>query len=1479
MAGSKHRRLVRPVKPTRVDWGQRIARLLCLLFALVGLVPLSGGLLLHSAPAKRWAASETSRLLLQELGLSATFRVELSLIPLRLSILDLAVVDKERSTPAVAAELIAVSPRFFSLLAGRIDVGDIELENSSIRLNIQDGQVQNIALHVPDSQGDTHFTRAPFRSLAITNVNVDLQLDGHRAEIEGVDLDVIAEKELTFDIALRALGAKTTTSHALADTSQAKTSKDKLKSPDTSSNGSVADVTSPSIDEDRLCALELRAHVSKDEVIVRRLSLVGSLDADPRATFEAKCDDNPDQQFALRLSQFKIGGLKNKLPTFKGHVMAKLPLFAIERASPTNQGEGWAGYSGSVVYDETTRLPKLDGKLSGERLKFGGVKIADRLSADLQVSDQLITIAQMSVGWGNGQAQLKDVQVRPFEKGMPIRIEHLSGHGVDLPGVLRDIDVTHHAWVDWNFGEIEVDQIVGTVSPFSIDGAVEGHTKDFVIWDRGFDDPQRRKMLGIPQASVTGRFRANERALDFYNFDLRFGSSSHVPVDLVSIGFFPLELIVKTKPEGGEIELAELGPIADLTLSGKSKVVADLKGPMFHPVLKGTLQVNDLIIGGFSAGNVEQTSVTFEPLFVTFDDLKGRKGNLDYRLPHARLSFDGPATVEFKTDVESPRFSVHEFLNVFHFDEDPRFADLAGDGKVRGTVRYLLGGPEDRCGAGRLLISGNVELRTAAFLGEEYSGGSGEFSLDWFDIEAGQRGMSLAVPTLTLRKGSGSVFGSVMVKSGGDLSGNFLATQIPLTHIDSLKTEFARLDGFISGAGQLGGNIDALQLGAQLSISELKTGGASFAPSHINVDMKRAPTKADPLAQLSGCGRPISGTNVATTNETEGELLINGELFGSQIVVRDLHIEQKADPVVQGEVELNQFDLSQIDAITQIPGSSRRISSGRLSGKLQLEEVLINAPFQSKARLEVTKVEIQTGGVGVQLADQPFLVLLSDRQLKSEGLALKAIAPGGQTAIIDADFLVKSDQNVQGALRLRPTSLALLAALAPGIKRADGSLSAELNVTGSLARPKINGAFDVDQGLVVLEGVNEAIQDLSVHAEVDETGIHLKKGKAHFSDGELSVKGEVPFVDGSLGQLELSVAARRVRWKANEGVNVMLDADLKVVTRGKQTEAESLPVISGTVDILSASYDKAMSITADISTLTTRGDKTEISGYEVGKDNLELDLLIRSSRPLNVKNELVQATLRLDPAGLRITGTDQRFGAVGTVEVQTGGRIFLRRNEFELKSGLVRFNDPTRLRPEVDVSAVTEYRRYKLTGSQGQSSATDSGSSTVGSGNWRILMHAYGSPENLKVDLTSDPPLAQDDIFLLLTVGLTRTELDQSRNSGVGSSVALEALGTLSGAESAVTDVVPVDEFRFGSTYSSRSGRTEPTVTIGKRLSDRIRASVTTSLSETSEVRSNVEYRATQNLSVEGSFDNASNVASATGGNLGGDVRWRVEFR
>src|SRR5207237_6059799 len=112
-----------------------------------------------------------------------------------------------------------------------------------------------------------------------------------------------------------------------------------------------------------------------------------------------------------------------------------------------------------------------------------------------------------------------------------------------------------------------------------------------------------------------------------------------------------------------------------------------------------------------------------------------------------------------------------------------------------------------------------------------------------------------------------------------------------------------------------------------------------------------------------------------------------------------------------------------------------------------------------------------------------------------------------------------------------------------------------------------------------------------------------------------------------------------------------------------------------------------------------------------------------------------------------------------------------------------------------------------------------SGAGTGAGGLCRITLNAHGDADTLKVTLASDPGLSQEDIVLLLTVGMTRAEIDRGAASSLGETVGLEALSALTGADKAVKTIVPlIDEFRFGTGYSSKTGRTEPTVTLGKRI-------------------------------------------------------------
>jgi translocation and assembly module TamB len=129
----------------------------------------------------------------------------------------------------------------------------------------------------------------------------------------------------------------------------------------------------------------------------------------------------------------------------------------------------------------------------------------------------------------------------------------------------------------------------------------------------------------------------------------------------------------------------------------------------------------------------------------------------------------------------------------------------------------------------------------------------------------------------------------------------------------------------------------------------------------------------------------------------------------------------------------------------------------------------------------------------------------------------------------------------------------------------------------------------------------------------------------------------------------------------------------------------------------------------------------------------------------------------------------------------------------------------------------------------------------------------------------------------LLTVGLTRAELDQARIGDIGTAFG-QAIANVSGAGSAVKQAITViDDFRFGSAYSPRTGRTEPQITVGRRLTDDVRASVTKSFTD-DQLRGNVEWRLSRTTSVQGTADNVNNTASGSFPNIGIDFRFRLQF-
>jgi translocation and assembly module TamB len=1448
------------LRPPR-DAGRWLARALCAVFALIGLIPPLLAGVTRWQPVQSWAAQETAHLLSQQLGLQASYDVGLALWPLSLELSDVVVDSNDGGAPALRTPRLTIRPRLFSLLAGRIDVGQIAVEEPQLRLVVKDGQLQNVTLRPPPAQSPRASGPLPLAGLAITDARLDADIEGVRVHSDAIDLDVFADGNAVFEVALRAAASSIVQQRPPLD----------------GKPGPAA------LDEDVLCQLDARVRLAPNEILVRRLSLLGSMDRDPAAGTAPACELDGIRvdpgRVLMRLSGVRIEDPTGSARRIGGHVLLQAPLDVSSRYTSGTPLSGWLQVSGELDLSARHRFPEFHGKIRTGPVHLKGYSLVAHADAELHLIGDRLVVSTFRAGYADGDVLLEDVDIDLSQPSMPMRVRRTVGTGLTFPGLMRDIDVTPNTIVNWDLNRVVLDEFAGTLVPAAMAGRLNVETRNFEVFDRSVHEPGRRHMIGVPRALVSGTFGVHQDSVRFDDMRMEFGKSTLRTT--VHIGYDnSISLVV---PEGSHLELADASPLVDIPMAGLTQLDVRMSGNMSDPVLTGALSINDLWFAGFPIGNLSTQSLRFAPLIVELESARLAKGKSEFELSKARLDFGTEATVVAAAAVNGQRFDLRDFFEMWHFDTDPRWDNIFGRGKLKGRLSYVLGGKQDRCKSGDLEVRGDIDLATLSLFDERYQNASASFAFNWFDIDASYLGMQLEVPSMVLRKGSGSVLGSARIAPGGLVTGNLLATQVPVSEVQGLGPLGKLAAGAINAEGEVSGTLDALAAKIQARIGPVRIGRSELPPSTLAVTLTPISRTPERLGNTA-CGAARQGKFDRADYDADqpaGVFQINGSLFGGQVQLQQFEITRQRAKHVRGGVTFKNLDLIALSNLA--PGSSMLDPEykAELDGSLRLADLALDAPLLATGAFQLSRLALKAGGTQVS-ALGPTDLQLGSGTLDVPRLTLQAKAESGPSAAFTlGGRLTGLGSAPRADLRftLEPTALDGFVGLIPGAERARGQLGGQISMTGPLSAPVYRGGFQLANGAIALRGSPQSISELDLSIKVMPGELIIEHGEFSVGGGRVKLNGNAPLTGFRLGELRTFITARNVALPLAPGVQATADADLRArwlpsATQG-DAQKRTLPQLVGNVTLNSFSYSRPVKMAVNISDLAQRGKRTEFDAYQPEGDVVSFDLNVRSTKPLTLDNNLIDASLTIEDDILQLAGTNQRFGIRGALRIAPGGHVRLTRNEFEIQQGRVRFDDPTRIAPLVDVTAVTELRRSG--GSGDVNSNSTQGTATAN--DWRISMHAHGDAETMRIDLTSQPALPQEDILLLLTLGLTRTEFDQLQSSSVGESVALEALGALTGADEVVTEAIPViDEFRLGS-YASRTGRTEPAITIGKRLSDRIRAFVTSGLSESRDVRSNVEIKLNPKLSIEGSYDNVNDASSSTLGNLGADLRWRLDFQ
>ena len=1487
----------------RRSWGRLLARIMCVVFAIVALLPVGVGLLVNTSWARGIAEKET-RKVIKGYGVEARYDLELHLWPLSVGLRNLRVESTDGQGPFLTARRATARPKIFGLLAGKLVIDEIEIVQPSARIVLIGGELKNLDLKLPETKRSDGSTKPPFSVISTSEANVDITIDTTHLVAKDIDADVTtddADGGTAFEVAVRAAEARSKMIRSLP-------------------SGEYA------VDEDLLCRIDGRARIEPKRIVVRRLSAHGVADLDDAEETGADCNlPKTDKRYVeIGLGHFTFVKVPpdahdGDLPGLDGHIHVRGPLKLIERWQKT------PGFDGFATLDAEVRIPAgalaLNAIDATARLEITNLKIykfefSRHVDTEITVRGGVLKTPRLHVEIAKGIADFDNVEVGLIPGKFPLKAT-LDIHDIVFTKLLQDLKIHPHPHVTWDVNDLKVARFEGTIMPLNLEGDMIAHTSNFAVYDHPMDfEGPKQRATGVKEGVLQGRLGIHPKALEFMNTTV-IGPHSVVRGMLVSIGY--TEAINVVIPSA-QLDLGDLSPLGSVPISGLANLKATVTGQAGDPRIAGeVIGIKGFSIGDkpndIAFGDITNARVHLEGLSVILEDVRAQKNKSTFEMPTGRLDFGGEANLRMDGAIVTKGLDVRDFFSVFHMDEDPRFEPIHAQLEANARVHLALGGPEDICHGGFLDVQGTTIAHQVEAFGEKFDEAQADFEYKWTDRQAGIEGADIDIRSISLSKvkkegrpAIGNILGSVSVQRGGDLRGSLVMQGYPLQRADLLGPSASFVEGSVSGVARLGGTVSAFDIEADVDVSPIRILGAPFGSSDLHVLMTQ---KSDPVKEIgrtfckgritAAFDKDVYQRTLATS--VSGDITVSGKMFNRQIALEDVKMTRQAKPVVSGKVSFDKLDLGPIGRLLLASGETDEVAQnglgGELTGVLSLEKLDTADPGHAKGWFEPKTIKLARGGQRLEwrppVASMQTRIDLADDKLVVPPMVFDLAAGNGFKGSVGVTGAVnKVTHGAELALdaELTPIDLGILVGIVPRLTRAGGSLAGKLHVAGTSASPAFNGQLRVRAGDFAFKGVPGGITDVDIDIDADENEATISRGKGHFLGGDVGITARMPITSGSLGTIEANVTGRQLFVSLIEGVKSTVDADLVVTMNPSATSAAGrLPFVSGDVTITAFEYTKPF--TLELNGLT-RANRTAVAeSYDPAGDSVSLGIDVRSRVPLRLRNNMIDAQLAIDPRGVHVTGTNQRIGLRGDLTMLNGGRFRVFANDFDLQKGKISFDDATRILPHIDITAVTEYRRYTNSLTSGGSSGAASGSSAGaaaasgsisgggGSGGnlWRITVHAFGDTDKLQIDVSSDPPLSREDIFFLLTIGLTRAEVDLVQAGSVYGAVAFEAFGTATGVDRAVKQAIPViDDFRPGTAYSPRTGRVEPNITVGKRLTDTIRARLTSGLAEDPQLRSTIEWRLNRHFTLEPSYDRVNTVSSSNIGNFGIDFRWSLEF-
>ncbi len=634
---------------------------------------------------------------------------------------------------------------------------------------------------------------------------------------------------------------------------------------------------------------------------------------------------------------------------------------------------------------------------------------------------------------------------------------------------------------------------------------------------------------------------------------------------------------------------------------------------------------------------------------------------------------------------------------------------------------------------------------------------------------------------------------------------------------------------------------------AAISLSNLLTSHPDFSKSEVRLDLSgrkldlaRLPYfqssrfSTDGVADftLRASGTPeqpsleahVHLKDLAFDKERAGDFYVDAVTQGRELDLKAHSDFDKADLTISGNVAMeHEFpaDLNLAFHDLDVNSLLRVYFPGTVSGHSPLAGTLhVSGPLRTPRDLkavaelqsfsvEVAHVKVESvGPIRFEVADQ--FLLLDNIHLAGSGTDFTA---HGRVHLADTKEI---DMGLDGSV-----NLTLLQSLNPKIL-ARGNLGVNLNASGTLADPVLQGRIEVKNTFISHNDFPSGLSDLNGVLLFDRNRVQIEKLNGTTGGGAIALTGSSTYQNGAL-LFDFGATAHDVRLRYPPGVSSTANADVRL------TGTSNSALVTGDVVVTKLAVTPGFDFGAYIE---KSARAVVLPQSDSLQSRLKLDVHVTTTPELEMQTAIARLSGNAD---LRVRGTAARPAILGRVEVLEG-EVQFNGTKYKLDRGDVTFANPARTQPIIDLQATTRVRDYDITVQfRGDASVTN----------------------GLKVTWQSEPQLPEADVIALLALGRTQEEsaavasqggfgfggdasnllINQALNSTVNS-----RLQRLFGVSR-----VKVDPQGLASDTAVVRG---PQVTVEQQVANNLTLTYSTNVEVSNQQIIQVEYNITRNISL-----------------------------